>query len=143
MALTIEVRAGFNSALESDSNSMKTWMIVIAIVLADSAGNLLLTRGMRQVGEVRSRKIHVLLQQARCVFRNPMIGLGILCLAIAFFLLIALLSWADLSFIVPATALNYPLSLWGSRYFLGEQTSRIRWIGTILVCIGVALTALS
>jgi drug/metabolite transporter (DMT)-like permease len=130
---------------------MKTWLFVLGIVLSDSAGNILLTCGIRQVGErqaparfsLRSLRMSAVLRYVSHLLRNRMLGLGILCLAIAFFLLIALLSWADLSFILPATALNYPLSLWGSHYFLKERTSLMRWIGTILVCIGVAFVSVS
>jgi drug/metabolite transporter (DMT)-like permease len=58
---------------------------------------------------------------------------------VAFFALLALLSWADVSFIVPATALNYVVGAAGSALFLRERVNRVRWAGVLLVCLGVGV----
>jgi drug/metabolite transporter (DMT)-like permease len=62
---------------------------------------------------------------------------------LAFFTLLALLSWADVSFVVPATALNYVVGAAGSMIFLREQVDRTRWAGVLLVCVGVAFICAS
>ena len=93
------------------------------------------------MGEVDTLQARQLLRLARRASSNPMIGLGVLCMTIAFFLFITLLSKADLSFILPETALGYPISLLGARYILKEKVTTARLIGTILVCIGVALVS--
>jgi uncharacterized membrane protein len=54
-----------------------------------------------------------------------------------------LLSWADLSFVLPVTALGYPLSTWMGRLFLGEQITAERWIGTGLIVTGTVLVGLT
>ena len=105
----------------------------------DAAGNLLLTRGMKQVGAIRTLHKKALMRLMRRIIQTPVIGWGIACLAIAFFLFLDLLSRADLSFISPATAISYPLSLLGSRYWLKENVTAKRLIGTLFVCLGVAL----
>jgi uncharacterized membrane protein len=56
--------------------------------------------------------------------------------------LVALLSWADLSFIVPATSLSVVTTTLGAKWFLQERMTRLRWVGTLLVCLGVALLSL-
>ncbi len=120
-----------------------TWILVLSLVIADSAGNVLLTRGMKQVGEVHTFRARHLLQIARRALVNPWLGLGVLCMAVSFFLFLALLTREDLSFVLPATALAYVMSVLGARYILKETVSTSRWIGTLIICAGVALITLS
>ena len=67
-----------------------TWILLLSLVTADSAGNVLLTRGMKQVGEVHTLDARHLLQIARRALVNPWLGLGILCMACSFFLFLTL-----------------------------------------------------
>ena len=76
-------------------------------------------------------------------FRPAAMWLGIALQALAFFALLALLSWADLSFVVPATALSYVVGATGSVLFLRERVNRTRWAGVLLVCLGVAVMCAS
>ena len=122
---------------------MKTWLMVSLIVLSDSAGNVCVTRGMKQVGAVTSYRPRNLLGVARRALTNLMMGLGILFMAVAFFSFLAILSWADLSFVLPATAMGYVVSVIGARYILKENVTAARWIGTIIICLGVALISLN
>jgi bacterial/archaeal transporter family protein len=118
------------------------WLTILIIVLTDAAGDIFVTRGMKQVGaiyKVRSREI---LRVIRRVFRTPVLGIGICCSAISFFAFLWLLSWTDLSFVVPATALIHVFSTLGARFILHEKVTRARWAGSVLICIGVALTSL-
>lgn len=122
---------------------MKTWVAVIFLVLIDSAGNLFISRGMKQVGEVATLQPQELLRLGSRALMTPIIWLGILCAAITFFLFLNLLSWADLSFVQPATALGYPLNVLNAQYILKENVTPVRWLGTVFICIGVALVSLS
>ena len=122
---------------------MKTWLMVLLVVLSDSAGNVFVTKGMKEVGEVTSYSPRNLIRVAKQALTNLMMGLGILCMAVAFFSFLALLSWADLSFVLPATALGYVVSVIGARYVLKENVTAARWIGTIIICLGVALISLN
>jgi drug/metabolite transporter (DMT)-like permease len=65
--------------------------------------------------------------------------LGIGFMTLAFFSFIMLLSWADVSFAVPATAANYAVGALGAKVLLKEQVSRTRWAGVLLVAAGVVL----
>lgn len=121
---------------------MKTAIIIAIIVLADSAHDVLLTKGMKQVGEVSTIKPRELLLFARKVVSNKYFLAGFSCTLVYFFSFVAVLSWADLSFVFPATSLVYVTSTLGARFFLGERVSLQRWAGIILVCAGVALTSL-
>ena len=118
---------------------MKTWLTVAGVVFADAMGNMALRRGMEQIGDVtlfRFREVPSLISR---MIRNKMLGLGVLCIAAAFFLFMALLSWADLSFALPATALNSVVNTLGARVLLKENVTAGRWVGIFLICGGAAL----
>ncbi|PSB29447.1 hypothetical protein [Stenomitos frigidus] len=121
----------------------KLGVAIAAMVLAASAGDLLLAAGMKQVGAVTTLHARSLLKLVRRALSSPFIGLGVACMAADFFLFIALLSWADLSLVIPMTALSYPLSALGSHYFLRESLPIGRLAGTGLIGIGVAFVSLS
>jgi uncharacterized membrane protein len=60
-------------------------------------------------------------------------------MTLAFFSLLAVLSIENVSFVVPVTALSYAAGALGGIVFLGEQVSSRRWLGVLLVCLGVTL----
>ena len=116
---------------------------IVIMALAASTGDILLTVGMKQVGEVSIMRPRSLLALARRVLTNPFISLGVVCMTADFFLFIALLSRADLSLIMPMTALSYPFSILGSHYVLKERLTAGRLAGTGLIGVGVALISLT
>ncbi len=121
---------------------IKIWLALIVLVLADSAGNLFLTRGMKDVGAVSTLNPRELWKVLVKVLSSPLLRMGIICMAITFFMFIALLSWADLSFIIPATALTEPVNMLGTKYILKEKVTKVRWISTFLICVGLVLISL-
>jgi drug/metabolite transporter (DMT)-like permease len=121
---------------------MKTAILLAIIVLADSAGDVLLTRGMKQVGEVTTIALKPLLRILRKAARNRNVVMALFFMAIYFFGFLALLSWADLSLAFPATTLVYVVSTLGAKFILKETVTLERWVGILLVCLGVALTSL-
>jgi len=118
---------------------LRIWLALIVLVLADSAGNLYLTRGMKQVGTVATLDPQELWQVLGRVLSNSHLKIGVLCMSITFFSFIALLSWADLSFVIPATALTEPVNMLGTKFVLKEKVTKVRWISTVLICIGLVL----
>ncbi len=121
---------------------MKTAIIIAVIVLADSAGNVLLSKGIRQIGEISTLAPRELLIIACKALRNHYFLASIFFMAMHFFGYLAVLSWADLSFVFPATAMVYATSTFAGKLFLGETISSHRWVGTMLVCLGVGLVSL-
>lgn len=118
---------------------MITALLVLIIVVSNAAGDVLITRGMKQIGEVASISPRELLSIAGRVFTNLSFLSGVASLAVSFFAFLAVLSWADLSFVVPATSLVYVVTIIGARFVLKEEVNGLRWAGTLLVCMGVAL----
>jgi len=116
--------------------------LIVAIILV-SIGDMLLAHGMKKIGAVSACSLESLFQLFVRVFSNTSIIIGIICLAGFFFLWLAILSWCELSFVLPLTALSYVLTAFLAIYFLGETITPLRWAGTILICIGVALVTKS
>ena len=122
---------------------MQTLAFVAIIVLTGTAGELATSHAMKQIGEVHAFTPSKLIPVLSRAFRIGWMWLGIALMAAAFFSLLALLSWADVSFVVPATALSYVAGALGARFLLHEHVSPARWAGVLLVCFGVALLSLS
>ena len=64
---------------------------------------------------------------------------GIALMSLAFFSLLAILSFRQVSFVVPVSAVSYAAGAFGAKLFLGERISRNRWIGIAIVCLGVTI----
>src|SRR5262245_17837283 len=120
---------------------MKTFLLLCSLIAGSSLGEILSAKGMRQVGDVSFRP-KALLNTIGLMIRNPYLFAGIGCLAVSFFSFISLLSYADLSFVVPLTAVSYITNTVGARFLLKERISKERWIGTLLVAFGVTLISL-
>jgi drug/metabolite transporter (DMT)-like permease len=123
--------------------SMYAWGAIAVIVLTSTAGDVLLSRGMKQVGDVGElrRRIGLLAVLAR-VLKNPSFLLGVTAMATAFYSLLFGLSWGDLSLVVPAsTSLTFITNAVAARIFLHERVDRRRWVAALLVAGGVVLLA--
>jgi drug/metabolite transporter (DMT)-like permease len=121
---------------------MMTFLMLLTNVLSTSAGDVLITRGMKQVGEISTLRVRDLLGIALRTLSNGNFLGGVGCMAVSFFSFLAVLSWADMSFVVPITSLAYVVSTFGARFVLQERVNPLRWAGTLLVCIGAALVSL-
>jgi drug/metabolite transporter (DMT)-like permease len=117
----------------------KTVVVMLLAVSAGTVGDLLLTKGMKELGDLSAMNLRGILSAAYQALTSPKLVIGTAMLAVFFFLWLAVLSWEDLSVALPMQALNYVLVAFLSQYFLGEIVTPMRWAGTILVCIGVIL----
>jgi drug/metabolite transporter (DMT)-like permease len=115
----------------------KIWLAVIILVLADSSGDILLAMGMKRVGKFTLQSRDKMLQQVGQIVTNPAIIGGVCGQGIAFAMFINLLSWADISFVRPLTALTYVFSMLGAKYILKETISSQRLLGIAFIITGV------
>jgi drug/metabolite transporter (DMT)-like permease len=118
---------------------LKTLMIMLVAVTAGTVGDILLAKGMKEMGDISAMNFRGVLNAAVQALTTPKLIIGTAMLAVFFFLWLAVLSWEDLSVALPMQALNYVLVAFLSQYFLHETVTPLRWAGTILVCIGVGL----
>ena len=118
------------------------WALVLLIVACNTSGDLLNAFGMRRQGKVRNFHPSALRRLMIALAHNRFVLGGIAAMAVAFFALLALLSIADLSFAVPATAGSYISETILARLILKEDVRWQRWLGACLVACGVGLLSL-
>jgi multidrug transporter EmrE-like cation transporter len=121
---------------------VRSSFFLFIVILAGTGGEILSAHAMKQAARTQAvaRPAVIALLEAAC---RPAMWVGLALQALAFFALLALLSWADLSFVVPVTALSYVVGAAGSVLFLRERVNRTRWAGVLLVCLGVAVMCAS
>jgi len=118
---------------------MRTFLFLAIVVLCGTGGDIAATHAMKRIGEVKNFAPRALLGVFRRIVQSGWMWLAIGLMALAFFSLLALLSWAEVSFVVPATAANYIVGALGAKLLLKERVSKTRWAGMLLVTVGVAL----
>ncbi|MDP9159713.1 MAG: DMT family transporter [Acidobacteriota bacterium] len=113
--------------------TFRKYLVLAGVTLFAAIGDSLLSHGMKQVGTISLQQLsHVIL----CI-RNPWVALGILFLLGFFATYMAALSWADLTYVLPATSLGYVLLALIAKFLLHEQVSPMRWLGILLISGGV------
>jgi multidrug transporter EmrE-like cation transporter len=119
-------------------------IIFLAIViLGGAAGDVAISHAMKQIGAVEVLRPDAIARALLRAFREIWFWIGIALMALAFFSLLALLSWEDVSVVVPATALTYVAAALGGKFVLHEDVAPVRWAGVLLVCVGVVLLSLN
>jgi drug/metabolite transporter (DMT)-like permease len=112
------------------------------IVIAGTAGELCVSRAMKAAGEVHDFRPAALIRVFFRVLRIKWMWIGVGLMALGFFSLLIILSFENVSFVVPVTALSYVAGALGSKFFLGERVNWRRWTGILLVCVGVTLVVI-
>ena len=113
----------------------KTRVFAIIVILSNAFGNFSLARGMRGRATVSP------LDYIVAIF-SPWVMLGVSLLILWLLSRMALLSWADLSYVLPVTSLGYVASALLGRFLLNEQITPLRWAGTLLIVGGTILVGL-
>ena len=113
--------------------------LLVLIVVSGTAGELCVSRAMKSVGEVHDFRPRSILRFVLQSLRLRWMWLGIALMCLGFFSLLAILSFQEVSFVVPVSALSYAAGAFGAKAFLGERINRNRWVGIAVVCIGVTI----
>lgn len=117
---------------------IKTLAMVCAMVVCANAGDLLLKSAMLQIGPVQLTAAGVA-HAFRMTVTNGTLWAGIFFLAGFMLSYMTVLSWADYSYVMPAGAFGYALLTFLAVVFLHEAVSTRRWVGVVLICVGVLL----
>jgi drug/metabolite transporter (DMT)-like permease len=113
--------------------TFRKYLVLAGVALCASIGDSLLAHGMKQVGSI---SLHRLPDVILAVL-NPSVALGILLLLGFFACYMTALSWADLTYVLPATSLGYVLLTLIAKFCLHEAVSTTRWLGIALISAGV------
>ena len=117
---------------------IKTLDMVLAMVVCANVGDLLLKRGMAQIGAVELT-LHGIARAFQLTVTNATIWLAIFFLIGFMVSYMTVLSWADYSYVMPAGAFGYAVLTFLAVIFLHESVSSRRWVGVALICVGVLL----
>jgi drug/metabolite transporter (DMT)-like permease len=118
---------------------LKTRVCLLIIIVANALGNVLLSYGMRQVGSIASYSPVELVKSSVRAAANPFVLAGVGLLIVFFVTHMIVLSWADLSYVLPMTSVGYILVTVLSWWWLGEKVPPLRWLGTMVIIAGVSL----
>ncbi len=120
---------------ERIASSKKTTLFTVIVILTNVLGDSSLRMGMRQVGPIVSESPSAYI----LALLNPWVAVGVALLILWMLSHMALLSWADLSYVLPVTSVGYALVALSGRLFLHEVVSTTRWAGIALIVGGVIL----
>ncbi len=140
MPVTSEVFAeartqGHDKPAGAQALLLKTRILTVIVVLTQVLGDYFLSRGLHQVGSLVGRPPLAFI----AAFLNPWVALGVGLLILWLFSHMVLLSWADLSYVLPVTSIGYVLVALTGRFFLHESVSVLRWSGIIMIVAGVIM----
>jgi len=116
-----------------------TYILLAIAIFAQAAGNVFLSKGMKQIASVSPLIGGNFLALFSQLVNSPFIWAGTCLLIIFFLLFLTVLSRAELSFVLPVISIEIVVNVAFAGYFLNEPVSLIRWIGAVLISTGVIL----
>jgi drug/metabolite transporter (DMT)-like permease len=121
--------------------TFRKYLVLAAIVLFGSVGDVMLSRGMKLQGSDAGGVSFHELTHLIAALSNPWVAGGtalLICFLAAY---MSALSWADLTYVLPATSLGYVVVALLSQFMLGEHVTLTRWMGILLITAGVGFVA--
>ena len=117
----------------------KVLMILLIGLAFESAGVLLLKKGMVQIGEPKHLRLDEVTRVVTASLTNSQVLLGVFFEALFFACLLVLMARSDISFLWPLTGLSFVFATLAAMLFLHEHITSIRWLGVALVVAGAIL----
>jgi drug/metabolite transporter (DMT)-like permease len=117
--------------------NFRKYLVLAGVTVFAAAGDSMLSHGMKQTGNISLNH----LQGVIFAILNPWVAVGILLLLAFFATYMSALSWADLTYVLPATSFGYVLLALVAKFLLHEQVSPMRWLGIALITSGVGFVA--
>ena len=113
--------------------TFRRYLVLFGVSVFAAIGDSLLSRGMKEIGGVSLHHLKIII----LMFFNPTVALGIVFLLAFFACYMTSLSWADLTYVLPATSVSYVLLTLLAKFYLHETVSVARWSGVLLISAGV------
>ncbi|MGA2200888.1 MAG: EamA family transporter [Terriglobales bacterium] len=115
----------------------KTYLLIFLMVMFGPLGNVLLGKGMKRIGAVSIGTPAGALDLLSRILTSGTIWLGIASLITFFAAYMLVLSWADYSYVQPASSVAYGMVALLAHFMLREVVTPMRWMGVLLICLGV------
>jgi len=122
---------------DSPGLHLKTYIFILFMVLFAPLGNVLLSKGMKGVGSAKDWAPGEIFHIFVSIVESGYIWLGIACLLTFFVAYMLVLTWADYSYVQPASSFSYSVVALLGYFLLGETVPPLRWIGIFVICVGV------
>jgi uncharacterized membrane protein len=117
----------------------KTFVLILMIVIFAPLGNVLLGKGMQSVGPATHWSVGDLWPVLLKIVASGYIWLGVASLLTFFIAYMLVLTWADYSYVQPASSFSYAMVALLGYLLLGEVISPLRWLGIGMICVGVLI----
>ena len=124
---------------DSPGVHLKTYIFIFFIVLFAPLGNVLLSKGMKGVGSAKEWAVRDIFRILLSILSSGYIWLGIACLLAFFVAYMLVLTWADYSYVQPASSFSYAVVALLGYFLLGETVPLLRWAGIVVICVGVLI----
>ncbi len=122
---------------DSPGLHLKTYILILLIVFFAPLGNVLLSKGMKGTGSAKNWAPGDIYRIFISTMTSGYIWLGIACLLTFFIAYMLVLTWADYSYVQPASAFSYAVVALLGYFLLGETVPPLRWAGILIICAGV------
>ena len=119
------------------THTLRTSILVALLIILNSAGNFFFGLGMKRIGALQGWSRAALQAAFVSIVSSVWIWLGIISMLLFLAALMLVLSWADFSYVLPATASMYAVVPLLGHLVLGERVTGLRWMGIALICLGV------
>jgi drug/metabolite transporter (DMT)-like permease len=123
--------------MPSSGSHFKTYVMILLMVIFGPLGNVLLSKGMKNIGSANTwtpvELFHIFVR----VFTSGFIWLGIASLLTFFVSYMCVLSWADYSYVQPTSSFAYLIVALLAYFLLGEHLTPLHWVGVAIICVGV------
>ena len=126
---------------DSPGLHLKTYILILLIVFFAPLGNVLLSKGMKGVGSAKNWAPGNIYHIFMSTMTSGYIWLGIACLLTFFIAYMLVLTWADYSYVQPASAFSYAVVALLGYFLLGETVPLLRWAGILIICAGVFIVS--
>jgi drug/metabolite transporter (DMT)-like permease len=123
--------------LSGERIRLKTNLLIFMMIIFGPLGDVLLGKGMKQVGAIASWAPADISHFLFRAFTSVTIWLAVASFVVFFVAYMLVLSWADYSYVQPASALSYGLVTLLAHFVLHEKITSMRWAGVLLICLGV------
>ena len=125
---------------EQPARRLKTYIMILIMVTVTPLGDVFLRQGMARIGAMPSWAPADVFHFFFRAFTSPLIWLGIALQLTFFVAYLLVLSWADYSFVQPvSSAISYPFIVLFAQFMVHESVKPIRWLGVLVICLGVFL----
>jgi len=128
-----------NSIKSRPGGHLKTFIFLLVIAFFAPVGNVMLSKGMKGIGSARTWEPAGLLHILVRILTSGYIWMGIACLLAFFVAYMLVLTWADYSYVQPASAFSYAVVAFLGFFLLNETVNLVRWSGIAVICLGVVI----